>query len=580
MDAGLVRAILPGMPKSLTAPAAKLLGLDELRRTYESIRQSRGIAQALLGRLQVEVLVADSELARIPKSGPCVVVSNHPRGILDGAVLISVLQRVRSDVRVLANEILASIPEVEELVIPVDVFHGSRRNSAGLRAAMEHLESGGLLLVFPAGAVSHFLWSKGESQDPEWRANIVRLIRMSKAKPLIAPVFLDGTNSFLFHAAGMVHPLLRTAMLARELNNKRRSTALVRIGKPVDPDKLAAFASDAERIEYLRWRTYLLGSGGGPKAQTSKPLRRRFRKAEFEPVAEGIPSARLEQDIRALPAESLLAASGDLVAYLATADRLPHVLPEIGRLREVTFRAAGEGTGRSTDLDRFDDHYWHLFLWNRKLREVAGAYRLKGSEFGPQALYTNTLFRFGQEFLDRMGPALELGRSFIRAEYQKGFAPLLLLWKGIGKFVARHPRYKVLFGPVSISNQYQAMSRELMISFLEQRASLEGWMRLVRPRHAPARLGTPMLCSDLEELAEVVSDVEARDTGVPVLLRQYLKLGGKLLSFNVDPDFSNALDGLIVVDLTRTAPNLLDRYLGKEESAAFLAYQKGNYGTL
>jgi len=176
-----------------------------------------------------------------------------------------------------------------------------------------------------------------------------------------------------------------------------------------------------------------------------------------------------------------------------------------------------------------------------------------------------------------------LGRSFVREEYQKGFAPLLLLWKGIGKYIAKNPRYRTLFGPVSISNDYQALSRELMVSFLEKHASLRDWVGLVRHRHAFRRqqpeLRLPDSGFDVEDLSEVVSDIEPNRAGIPVLLRQYLKLGGKLLGFNVDPEFSNALDGLILVDLTRTEPKLLQRYLGAAEAAAFLQFQKGQYGT-
>jgi putative hemolysin len=203
---------------------------------------------------------------------------------------------------------------------------------------------------------------------------------------------------------------------------------------------------------------------------------------------------------------------------------------------------------------------------------------------GIRGLYTATLFRYGHPFIDRLGPALELGRSFVQQEYQKGFSPLLLLWKGIGAFIARNPRYKILFGPVSISNQYQAVSRELMISFLEKHALLRDWTGLVRNRHAfrerllngPSRPALPNAGFDMEDLSTVVSDIEQKRTAVPVLLRQYLRLGGKLLRFNVDPKFADALDGLILVDLTKTKPKLLERYLGKTEATAFLEFQKGN----
>ena len=252
------------------------------------------------------------------------------------------------------------------------------------------------------------------------------------------------------------------------------------------------------------------------------------------------------------------------------------MLREIGRLRELTFRAVGEGTGNALDLDRFDWYYLHLFVWNARKQEIVGAYRLKGSDVSAD-LYTRTLFRYSDRFLETMGPALELGRSFVRAEYQKGFAALLLLWKGIGKLVSRYPRYKVLFGPVSISNQYQAISKELIIAFLEEQLTLTEWRDLVRARHSPRRQRAGIhqdvgaYCNDVDELSDVVSDLDPSHIGVPVLLRQYLRLGGRLLGFSVDSDFSNAVDGLIVVDLTRTEPKLLDRYLGKEEADAFRA---------
>jgi len=263
------------------------------------------------------------------------------------------------------------------------------------------------------------------------------------------------------------------------------------------------------------------------------------------------------------------------------------VLREVGRLREITFRAAGEGTGKPLDLDEFDNYYLHLFVWHTRKQELVGAYRLARTDavrrqHGAGGLYTATLFRFGDPFLERLGPALELGRSFIRQEYQKGFAPLLLLWKGIGTFVARNPRYKILFGPVSISNQYQALSRELMISFLEKYTMLRDWSGLVRNRRGlrerwlkgPLRPALPATGFDVEDLSALVGDIEQKPAGVPVLLRQYLRLGGKLLGFNVDPKFADALDGLILVDLTKTEPKLLERYLGKNEATTFLEFQK------
>jgi putative hemolysin len=397
----------------------------------------------------------------------------------------------------------------------------------------------------------------------------------------------------VFQTAGLIHPRVRTALLARELLNKKGTRVDLRIGTPIAGEKLLAIATDEERIQYLRWRTYLLATRNQFKPKTSLPLAiRKSHPSPVEPIAQAVNPAMMFDEIASLSPDRYLAKSGDLVVYLAPAGLVPSVLREIGRLREITFRAVGEGTGRAADIDAFDAHYLHLFVWNEKESEVVGAYRLGATDViqrktGLKGLYTASLFKYDDAFLARLGPALELGRSFVRAEYQKAFAPLLLLWKGIGKYVASNPRYKVLFGPVSISNQYQSISRELMVSFLERHASVRELVGLVSNRnpfrrHGAARMQQPDVPNTvfgIDELSDVVSDLEPNRAGLPVLLRQYLRLGGRLLGFNVDPEFANALDGLILVDLTRTEPKLLDRYLGAAQAAQFLAFQREHNGT-
>lgn len=565
-------------PSLLGDAAARLLGFDALRESYGRLRVTGEgtLAERLLGLLHVTYSAAPRDLEHIPREGAAVVVANHPFGILEAAVLLTLLRNVRPDVRVLANELLCRIPELRDTLIPVDTLTGSARtNASGARQALRFLASGGLLLAFPAGAVSYFHYRDRGSRDPAWNPHVSRLISMAAraGTPLqVVPAFVPGSNSLLFHAAGMIHSRFRTALLAHELFNKRGASVEVRFGRPVAPARLLAMESDVERIQYLRWRTYLLADRPAFKPNTRRPLRHGSPRAHAD-IAAAVPPAVLAAEIGRLPANARLDQTGDLEVYLAGRTSIPNVLREIGRLREVTFRSAGEGTGRALDLDHFDDHYLHLFVWDAKRRAVAGAYRLQGTDRVSE-LYTQTLFRFGERFLAATGPALELGRSFIRAEYQKGFAPLLLLWKGIGKYVARNPRYKILFGPVSISNRYQTASRELMIAFLEARAGLPEWHGLVRARNAPPRPRGTVLCGDVDELSDIVADLEPGQAGVPVLLRQYLRLGGRLLGFNVDPEFSNALDGLIVVDLTRTERKLVERYLGREEAAQFLAFHR------
>jgi len=577
-------AILDGVtaiPKPLRGAVAGVLGLHRVDALIRPEGDTRSLPERLLRRLAVTYRTGERDLQQIPRTGPVVIVANHPFGILEGAVLATVLARVRPDVRFLANDLLSVIPEIRDLLIPVDAMAGTsaaQRNATGWRKSIEFLQGGGCLVVFPAGAVSHFHARQWAVTDAKWHTAVARVVEAVSCKGAavsVVPIHIDGSNSFFFHALGLIHPRVRTALLARELLNKRNRLVKLRIGSPIASKKLLEIPTPEEQTEYLRWRTYLLATRTDFKARTSLPLVARMRRRAVPLIKSEIDRVLLSKEVRALPPGCLLTKAGDLEVYITDADTIPNSLQEIGRLRELTFRGVGEGTGRSVDLDGFDQHYLHLFAWNAAENEIVGAYRLGGTDVN-QDLYTATLFKYDAAFLNRMGPALELGRSFVRPEYQRGFAPLLALWKGIGAYVARNPRYKVLFGPVSISNQYQTVSRELMVTFLERHASLRDWMGLISTRSPFKRRlrepGLPTAGFDAEDLSAVVSDLEPSGAGIPVLLRQYLKLGGKLLGFNVDPEFSDVLDGLILVDLTKTEPRLLERYLGRTEASQFLAH--------
>jgi putative hemolysin len=293
----------------------------------------------------------------------------------------------------------------------------------------------------------------------------------------------------------------------------------------------------------------------------------------------------LAAEVGQLPAEQALVHSGPYLCLLAPAGQIPLLLYEVGRLRELTFRAAGEGTGYAIDLDWFDLSYLHLVLWNQDAREVVGAYRLGQTDvllprFGQQGLYTSTLFTYETELLEYLTPALELGRSFVRPEYQKAYPALFLLWRGIAQFVVRHPRYKRLFGAVSMSNEYDELSRQLLVSFLQFNKSSPDLARLVRaktpPPVRPAAGRGPgghwLQGKEIGDVAALISEIEAGQKGVPILLKQYLRLGGKVLGFNRDVRFGDVIDGLVLVDLTQTGQKVLARYMGRQGAASFLAY--------
>jgi hypothetical protein len=301
-------------------------------------------------------------------------------------------------------------------------------------------------------------------------------------------------------------------------------------------------------------------------------------------VTPEIPRARLKAEIDALSPGQCLVERGRFQVYCARARQIPWALQEIGRLRELTFRAVGEGTGRCSDLDLFDAFYLHLFVWDAHAAAIAGAYRLGLvdevlARHGKRGLYTHSLFKYRTRLLHALNPAIELGRSFVRAEYQRSFAPLLLLWSGIGRFVERSPQYAILFGAVSISGRYAPASRRLIVEYLSAYRVDTRLARQVRPRRPfrdGARTAAPNAAisasGSLDELSRRIAQIEHDRKGVPVLLRQYLQLGGRLLGFNLDRDFADTLDGLIMVDLREVEEAVLARYMGKRGAAAFRAY--------
>ncbi len=565
--------------------AEKLVPLGKVRDLYHRVQQSPDGFQMdnLLAEMRVGLRVTAADTARIPATGPVVVVANHPFGVLDGAVLTVLLTRVRPDVKILTNFLLGDVPELHRHCIFVDPFQSERpagSNRRALREALAWLQTGGMLAIFPAGEVSHWQMPEAKIADPEWNETAVRLVRKTGACTL--PVYFCGRNSVGFQLLGMVHPRLRSAFLLQEFLQQEGKTIELRVGSVIASESITGIATDREAIEYLRWRTYLLARRSKPENSWPAVMRTAWALKTREAIVHAVQPELLADELAALPEDRCLLQNGDFAVYLTRADEVPQLIQEVGRLREVTFREAGEGTGKGRDLDRFDTYYWHLLLWHKTRRELVGAYRAGDTTeiltaHGIGGLYTSTLFRYDARVFERLGPALELGRSFVRPEYQRQYAPLLLLWKGISRLLAAHPETPVLFGAVSISNHYNRTSREMIYRFFEARMQDDELAGLIEPRRPfrPERL-RPWDCramcealQDIEQLSQPITDVESDGKGLPVLLRQYAKVGGKLLGFNVDRKFSNVLDGLVVVDIRRTDPAVLERYMGREGVVRF-----------
>ncbi len=574
----LLWAARPALERALAFPS-----LNAIYAQIQATDDERHFADKVLDALDVECVVPEAQWQRVPTTGPLVVVANHPFGGIEGVILLSLLRRVRSDVRVLANYMLSMIPDLRESFIFVDPFGRSdstAKNLGAMRSAIDWVRQGHVLGVFPSGAVSHLHLRKRAVLDPAWSPTVARIIRRSEATVL--PVFFDGRNSNLFQLAGFIHPRLRTAMLPREMLRRRSGKVRAFIGQTIPAGRLNRLEDPEELIAYLRVRTYILK----PRKDRKLPFWRKADAArDDQAIVDPVDGEIMLAEIERLSVHQQLQVSGNLEVFYARARQIPWVLREIGRLREVSFRQVGEGTGRSIDLDRFDQHYLHLFIWDREAGRIAGAYRIGPTDrilrrYGKRGLYTTTLFHIKARLLHQIGPALELGRSFVSPDYQRSYAPLLLLWQGIGQYIAANPRYRMLFGPVSISAMYSSMTKQLLVRFLRLNKSLPQLGRLVRAKNPPRLPGAPhvddaqlsTVVHSLDEVNQLVSELEADGKSMPVLLRQYMKLNAKLLGFNLDPEFGDVVDGLMLIDLIDMDDRVRNRYMGREAAAKFMAY--------
>jgi putative hemolysin len=570
-------AAQPNIIRQFLRSALRLNALEDLYHQANHF-SSLPLSTSVLNILKIKVRVEEKDLQQIPRSGPVIFVANHPHGFLDGFVLDFVIGQVRGDLKLLANEMIASLKGMAGHSIAVDVFGSTiNRNIKAARESIAWLKQRNSLLMFPSGEVSHWQPQEKRVADGPWSDFAIRCARRTNAT--LVPVFITGTNSLTFNLAGLVHPPLRTARLPVELLNKRESTIEIRIAKPIQSRDVIQHQNE-HAMAYVRARVYIMAYRGKPAAgkiqwliQPPAFLRQR---AICDPVPE-MPRLITELQGRG----KLLIENDKYAVYADLGKNIPEVLHEIGRLREVTFRQAGEGTGKSIDLDEFDSAFTHLILWHKETASIAGSYRLAWTKDSAPAgnvegLYTAKLFRYAPDFLARLGPAVELGRSFIVKEHQREIMPLFLLWQAIGHCVACRPDSPILFGAVSISATYSETARAMMVQLLRQHTFRHHLDALVTPRKpfVSGLIRKPELHTIIDCLPDVedlpIADVDAQG-GVPVLLRQYLRMGGKVAGFNLDAQFSNALDALLILDLRETPRRVLSKYMGAENANKFLS---------
>ncbi|MCS7296624.1 MAG: GNAT family N-acyltransferase [Bacteroidia bacterium] len=572
----------------------KVMGIEKLNRFYalceESGRSPGEFARRALELIGVQYSLPPQAQIEALRTyhGPLVVVCNHPFGGIEAVFLVLFLSELRSDFRIIANLFLERIEEVRESLLLVDPFGGSAAkqfNLQPIKQAIQYLKGGGLLGIFPSGEVASLNLRTGRIREPEWNPLVGRLIQQSGAAAL--PLYFHGTNSLIFHLAGIVNPRLRTGLLIREFVSPSARKVHYRMGKLLPYDKLQSLGS-AERITaYLRSRTYLLGES--VESRRRRLRLRRMRKflprtsSSPAPLIPPLPPEKIQAELDRLPTSHHLLSQGEWSLYFFRGSQQPLLLEEIGRLRELSFRAVGEGTGKPKDIDAYDTWYDHIILYNKADQCIAGAYRIGRCDEiirtrGLRGLYIYSLFHIRPRLFQEIHPALELGRAFIQEKYQRSYAALYLLWRGIGHYILNYPDYRYLIGPVSVSSQFPDLSKALLAAFLEDKHAATELMSTARGR-------TPYTIPDqykkhyyiisvqsLQDVQELIEELEGSHLKVPILIKHYLKMGARIIAFNIDHSFNDALDILMVTDLLTVDPTLLQKYMGEEGYGRYLAH--------
>jgi putative hemolysin len=548
--------------KGIAKMLMSLFKINKINNEYAKISNLQGIEflDAILNRLEIKYEVSPDELKRIPKEGPFIIVANHPYGGIDGIILLKLVKTVRPDYKMMANFLLRRIDPIKDSIIPVDPFEGKSQTTgslAGIKNAFCHIKSGYSMGIFPAGEVSTYYNTESPGvADKQWSESILKFIK--KAQVPIIPAYFRGTNSKLFHILGLIHPMLRTVKLPSELFNKKNKIVKVRLGIPITVEEQNEFTDIARYGRYLRLRTYALGSSIEVKKFFNYRLKPEAKPVDIIPP---VASELIFSEVESLIDNYLLFRSKNFAVICAPSVEMPNIMSELGRLREITFREVGEGTNRKIDVDEFDLYYNQLFIWDEEAKSIVGAYRVgKGKEilerYGKKGFYIQSLFKIDNGFLPILGQSIELGRSFIIKEYQRKPLPLFLLWKGILYFLIKNPEYRYLIGPVSISSRFSNYSKGVIINFMKTNYYDQEFARFISPRNnfrVPiSKHDTEIIfekSNDINKLDKFIQDIEPEDFRMPVLLKKYIKLNGKIIGFNVDPKFNNALDGLLILDL-------------------------------
>ena len=535
------------------------LRLGKINRLFDGAAdyQGREFADHLLENMGITIDVSPEQLESIPKEGGFVLVSNHPFGGIEGVMLLSVIAKVRPDFKIMANFILSHIPNLKECFFAVNPFENNpewKSSVGGIKGAIQHIAAGNGLGVFPAGEVSRY-HDHDYPEDLPWSTSIARIIK--NANVPVIPAFWDGRNSKLFYAVDKIHPMLGTARLTKELINKHDTCFNLQIGKPILPAEIELYQNPKDLAAYLRSRSYALEANIPAKPAEKKEV----KQAEIDTPTD---LSLMLKELDTIREKSFLYSSSDYECFLADYEDIPNLMHEIARLREETFRAIGEGTGKSLDQDEFDPHFKQLILWDKVKQKIAGCYRLGiGSEiipkYGIKGFYVSTLVNIKESFVEKLSRTIELGRSFVSLDYQKEVLPLVLLLRGLSDVVVRYPYINHFIGPVSVSSWMPKFYQSMIVKYVTEKHSVDDDLKQAVTPMTPFQPDTLKVDMDVlmqgnmdsvDKFDKFMFRLSNGQYRLPTLFKKYLKLNAKFLCFNVDPDFNDTLDSLLFLTFT------------------------------
>jgi putative hemolysin len=538
----------------------KVLKISTLNQIYDRNKHLKELPflNAILDEFQIKFEIPEEDFKRLPKDGAYITISNHPLGGIDGILLLKLMLEREPNFKIIANFLLHRIDPMKPYIMPVNPFenHKDAKSSVvGIKETLRHLRDGKPLGMFPAGEVSTYKDGK-LVVDKAWEEGAIKVIR--KAQVPVVPIYFHAKNSRLFYFLSKINDTLRTAKLPSELLTQKDRVIKVRVGKPISVAEQNEHETIEDYTEFLRKKTYMLAN---PFEKENNFLNTASLKPAKSPKKIVTPAntEKMIAEVEALrETDCRLLQSKNYEVFFAEAKNIPNILHEIGRLREITFREVGEGTNESIDLDKYDKYYRHLFLWDDETNKIAGAYRMGlGSEifpkYGMDGFYLNGLFRFEPELHDMMHKSIEMGRAFIIKDYQQRPMPLFLLWRGIIHTTLHYPEHKFLLGGVSISNQFSDFSKSLMIEFMKSHYYDPYIAQYIHPKKefkvklkdADKDFVFNETEADLNKFDKIIDELEPGVLRLPVLIKKYIKQNARLVAFNVDPLFNNAIDGLI-----------------------------------